>query len=335
VHDLESQRVVLVSTGAVGPLMRASIESACTAARARCVDWSADRALPPGLKPALVVSTLPLGERRIPDEIVRLMTHDHPGLPLLLLCTDELIRPTVSLQEGRVTLLGPPMTAERIGARIRILLADISTDSSIGTLPFGLGAQPSLLVREQSNSRFYFGFTATAAADGAQFVAPLVEQVEGGALTVYLNVDAPLSPGQLTRAASVLNSDEGDDAKEEVLLDSIGPAGAVVHCSASSEWLVHWPASTAGLFVASAARLPQFWNVSNSLGRTDSTCWRLQGLTGDVLIALWGTPWPGSVVDEPRLLDAALAGGPRVLDLLVELTKGIDQRAVALVMEIR
>jgi hypothetical protein len=331
----EPNLVVLVAEQSLRLGMRATVEEACASARVECVTWQPERALPPG-RPALVISALEVGERRISDSLVALMTRAHPGLPLLLLCTDELIRPTVSLQDGRVTLLGPQLTVERIAARVRILLAEQRADST-ATLPFGLQSQPRCLVHEQSSRQAYYAFATVGGPDARpEAFVPVIELGPHGGVTAVLNVGAALTPAHLARVHDTLDGDESTAEKESALADIMGPA-ALVHLSASNEWLVHWPLPTAGLILASPLRLPRLWSFSDSLGRTDATLVHAQGATADVLFALWGVSWPAEAgpARKAQLLDAALAGGPRVLDFLVEQLQHLEHPAVGLVMEVR
>jgi hypothetical protein len=332
--DVFDPRVVLASPRLAGPL-RASLDEACASARVRCVLWDQEQPIPSHLRPSLVVSSLGLGERRIGDDLVRLMTQEHPGLALLLLCQDELIRPTISLQEGRVTLLGPALTTERISARLRILLADHAGAPS-GTLQFGIGTSARVLVREQSTPRIYCGLAASSGLEeSVRDVAPVVNVSETGALNVFLNVAGSLPTEQYLKASEVIASEENDKAKEDALILALGASTAMIHYSASGEWAMHWPLPHYGLHLASAARIPETWSFSNSLGRTECTFTRSQGATGDVLLAVWGTTWPQDASSLQRFLDAARVGGPRVLDYLSEFV-GEGERAMAgLVMEVR
>ncbi len=343
-------RVVLVAAARVRGALLPVVEAACAAARARVVTWDGER-LPEGLHPTLAISTLAPGERRIPDSLARLMTHDAPGLPLLLLTHDELVRPTVSLQEGRVTLLGPALTAERISARVRILLADHDAGSTAGTMPFGLGAPTRCRAHEQATPHAYLGTLSTGGADGdpAEHV-PLVEVAEDGGVTVLLSVSGAPAFEHLARTAEALGpstttpsfsttpalgADEDDERRETMLSNAIGASTGMIHCSPSLEWIAHWPEPTFGLLLSSATRLPPVWNFADALGRGQHTSLRLQGATGDVLIALWGLTWADRPFDQHRLLAAAQVGGPQVLDLLVGALNTAEHPAAGLVMELR
>lgn len=325
----EPELIVALNGERLPDELRAVVEEACRATHLRVVPWTAGS---PMARPLLVISALAPGERRIDEPLVQLTTHEHPGLPLLLLCVDELVRPTVSLHQGRVTLLGYPLTAERVGARLRILLADHRGDSSSGTLRFGVG-HPKALVHDQSTPRVYWGFVAAGGENPAEW-APLVDVAHDGQLSVLLNTGAPLAADHQQRARQALSKEGPDPQKESALQQAVGASAALVHLS-DNEWLVHWPFPQFGLQLFSAARLPSAWSFSNALGRTENTLLRADAATEDVLVGLWGIPWPATAADEARLREAAVAGGPRVLDVLVELAERADKPAVGLVMELR
>jgi hypothetical protein len=341
-------RVVLVAAARVRGALLPVVEAACASARARMVAWDGEK-LPDGLTPTLAISTLAPGERRIPDALARLMTHDAPGLPLLLLTHDELVRPTVSLQEGRVTLLGPALTAERISARVRILLADHDAGSTAGTMPFGVGSRARCRATEQTTPHAYLGTFSTGGLEGdAAEHAPLVEVAEDGGVTVLLSVSGAPSFEHLARTAEALGpsgvtpstsqalgADEDDERREILLSNAIGASTGMIHCSPTLEWLAHWPEPTFGLLLSSATRLPPVWNFADALGRGQHTSLRLPGATGDVLLALWGLPWAARPFDQHRLLAAAHVGGPQVLDLLVSALNSAEHPAAGLVMELR
>lgn len=332
---------MLVAERQVSPQLQAVVQKACELARIRAVGWHGESNLAVGSRPALVISALPAGERMIGDELVRLMTRVQPGMSLLMLCSDELIRPTVSLQGGRVTLLGPPLTEERVAARLRILLADKRSESSVDTMPYGV-VEPGthVFVHEQSTQRAYFAVASTGATEpvSANTFAPLLD-VTDERVSALLSVSGLVDDALMGKAVAVVLSEDRDEEKEKSLLTRLGPDGALVNFS-GNDWSFYWPAPSSGLFLASSLRLPQVWSFAHSLGRTGASFLRAQAASGDVLVALWGAPWPvregvARRDDEARLLEAALSGGPQMLDLLVE---RLEQAAVpvsGLVVEVR
>ena len=185
---------MLVAKHHVGEALSPVVQKACDLAHIQSVAWSGKPELPAGARPALVISMLPSGERVIAEDLVGLMTRVQPGLPLLMLCSDELVRPTVSLQNGRVTLLGPPHTEERVAARLRILLADRRHDSSVGTLNYGIGAgDPRVFVNEQSTKRAYFAIASSRGNEpaGAETFAPVLDLADDRGMSALLTTTMP------------------------------------------------------------------------------------------------------------------------------------------------
>lgn len=331
---------MLIAESRLEPALHAVVQRACEMARTRPVPWKDPAALPAGSRPALVISGLGSGERVIDDELVALMTRIRPGLSLLMLCADELIRPTLSLQGGRVTLLGPPLTEERVAARLRILLADARADSSVGTVRYGNPSAGEVLVHEHSTRRAYLAVASAGATEpeGQASLTPLLD-ITSDRSSALLSASGQLDASRLTQAAEQLLGDDSEEEKEKQLNDLFGPGAALVQLTAV-DWSFYWPDPSSGLFLASPLRLPQVWSFANSLGRTDTTFLRAPAAPSDVLVALWGAPWPlgphaNRRDDEAELLNAAISGGPQVLDLLVERLKQTTVPAAGLVVEVR
>ena len=103
-------------------------QEACQRAGALPIPWDGQAPLPElprelAAQPLAVLGALASGERQIPEDLLRLCTRDRPGASLLLLCRESLVRPTVSLQNGRVNLIEPPFSVRRIASRLRLMLA--------------------------------------------------------------------------------------------------------------------------------------------------------------------------------------------------------------------
>lgn len=117
---------VLLAIETTDPDLREAAAAACRKAGVRPLPLErtngASRSRP-DVDPWLLVGVLPAGERAIPDRLLQLVTVGYPGLPLLLLCRETLVRDVVVLNDGRVTLLGPPHAPEKVAAAIRSSLA--------------------------------------------------------------------------------------------------------------------------------------------------------------------------------------------------------------------
>jgi len=326
--------VVWIDGGRVRDALVPVVIRAIEDARARPVVWSADGR--PAEAAELLVSVLAPGERRLPADAVVAMTED-PGLRLLLLCTDELIRPSVTIADGRVVLLGPPLTEQRIAARLRIQLAELR--GGVARAPaLSLDGRVRVASAEGSSPQAYFALVgACAREDSPDALLPVAQPLPAG-LAFTLQTGAGLDASRRARLAELLGRDEANEQKGRALLELVGLEAAVVHLSPSRDWLVHWPNPAAGLFLTAPLRLPPAWR----LGAGRATCLvQHAAASGDVLLAVWGGGWtlrPDATMKEDlaELAEAATAGGPRVLDALVERLKGASmESASALVLEVR
>lgn len=318
----------MIASHRLGDLLKPMALKACAMAGAQVIEWTGDKpsATP---EPLALVSALPPGDRRISDELVGLMTQTWPGLPLLLLCSDELVRPAVSVQGGRVTLLGPPLTEDRVASRLRILMAD-RRSSSLASLVKG----GHVAVREQSTRQAYVGLVGSAGAEALEPSAglPYLDFADDRGLSTVLTVSPQLDAIQSMRAVEVSGREERDEEKERTLAGALGPAAALLQLTAHNEWLIYWPDPAAGVLLCSPLRLPQVYDLSGSLARSETSLVRIQAASGDVVVGLWGSALP---LPRAKVAEAALSGGPKVLDLLVQHLSAQPTLAAGAVVEVR
>lgn len=325
----ESPSTVWVSRARVRDALLTTVVRATEAARAEAGLWTAERT-PAGAAP-IVVSALEPGERRIPEEVSVLMSRV-PEAGLLLLCTDELVRPTVALHGGRVLLLGPPLTEQRIGARLRVLLAErASTTRRVGV------GEERVACTEGCVSHAYYAL-AGASGRGAspESRMPAVHQLAGG-IAFTLRGASGEDEASEVRLRELLGRDTSDVQWERELLGWAGAEVAVVHLSTGREWLVHWPDPSWSLVLASPLRLPPAHRLA---GGRAARLVRQPAASGDVLLAVWGSRWASPLGATPaeeltELSEAATAGGPGVLDALVPRLARAGAPVSALVMEVR
>src|SRR6266540_3027667 len=117
---------------------------ACARAHARLWVWGSPAEAETW--PSVVVAALSAGSRQIPDSIIDVADRRYPGTQLLLLCDEPLVRPTLTLQQGRITLVEPPATVERMTSRLRLLLArDPRERAPAEPSPIATPPAPSLL----------------------------------------------------------------------------------------------------------------------------------------------------------------------------------------------
>ena len=150
-----------------------------------------------------MLAALAPGEREIPERLVRFVTRERPGCPLLLLCRESLVRPTVTLQNGRVTLVEPPFSVRRIASRLRVMLAppDGGDAPSAEVEPHGLA------VHEHQRTAHWVG----ALSDGSAERASWLDQSRG--LTVLVPDEGLAATTRGSRPASTSCSPSGPTAR--------------------------------------------------------------------------------------------------------------------------
>src|SRR4051794_15750037 len=128
---------------------------------ARVLPWQAEEELDASVLPSLLVAGLAPGARIVPNDIAHLLTHVFPRMPLLLLCTEPLVRSTMTAQAGRVVLVGPPLSASKIAARLRMLLASSEQEVVSGVHPttghWVEGDAPGMATREHRRPQYWVG----------------------------------------------------------------------------------------------------------------------------------------------------------------------------------
>lgn len=295
------------------------------------VSWLAATGAPP---PALLIAWLAAGERRVPDDIVELMTRSMPTISLLLLCEEPLVRPSVTIQSGRVTLLSAPLNTGRIASRIRALTANSvsATGSLVGTGRGDVMMGP-VRTRERQHANGWVGAVACS-GDGAEGM-PLVLQGMNEGLTALVRIDpgAPaMGEAEATRIADAMRREEPDEDKERALRDLLGGGYGVLHLAPDGEdWIFYWPAGPeVPLKILSPMRLPNSYNLSRALGRSGSLMMRVPAASGDVVVALSNQ----SGADE-ELSGALGEGGPAILDILTGNLQGNVKNVTGVIAEVR
>lgn len=343
----EAKPTVVVASHRVPEALLSEIIAACERANVRrflwtgengtsgspasqLVTWLSATGAPP---PALLVAWLAAGERRVPDDIVDLMTRSMPTISLLLLCEEPLVRPSVTIQSGRVTLLSPPLTSGRIAARVRALTANAvsATGSLVGT---GRGDTSSGAVktRERQHANGWIGsVTSSDPAEGL----PLVLQGVAEGLTALLRISghAPsLGDSDASRVADTMRREEPDEAKERALRDMLGDNYGALHLAPDGEdWIFYWPGGPEiPLNILSPTRLPNAYNLSRALGRTGSLMMRVPAASGDVVVALSTTSGA-----EDEIAGALGEGGPAILDVLTGKLRDGSRRVSGVIAEVR
>lgn len=284
--------------------------------------------------PALVIAGLPQGQRFVPEMAARIVTQSAPNLPLLLLCDEPLVRYSVSLAGGRLTLVGQPLTRDKIAGRIRLLLAGhLESEASIDDGRRGH-------VREYRGREWWAGVAVVGPPStlrDSRDLLPFVSKVgrAGFAGVVPLDLAAPPSRAQLQRATEALSGEAEAPGHGDPALD--GTLAALRFDAEAKRWSFHWPREWAvECLLASPVRFPSRWRVAPVDPRV---AWRhLPAAGGDiVLLCASGARAETEAAIAAATADAALeaGGGPALLDRLEQALRQRDQPSTFVVAEIR
>jgi hypothetical protein len=323
---------VLVAVHRIPEPLVADVARACVQAQALYLSWSGDDHLPAMSQAAsLLIAGLAPGEREIPEDIVRLMTRAIPGLPVLLLCNEPLTRPSVTLQSGRVTLLGPPFSRTRIYSRLRVLLADRGAPAE--SVVAG-AARPVVTCERQRTQWWVAALDAWGPGAGLTPGAPVhIHQSTAKGLTAVLPAQdsAPL-PG-IERVVEAVRKSEPDGEKEAALAELLGTGVGVVHLSpAAREWLFYWPSPGWPLLIHSSTRLPPRFDLRATIERLESWVLRMAAAPGDLVVGTTRSP-PGVMTD--TMWDAMADGGPVLLDLFTQTLRAKPASMCGVLVEVR
>ncbi|HWO13067.1 MAG TPA: hypothetical protein VNN80_26385 [Polyangiaceae bacterium] len=263
---------------------------ACEHAGVRSLDWR--DASSPWLEsdwPALVVAGLPSGCRRLPPDLNALLSKNFPKLPLLLLCEEALIRPTVVSHGGRVVLIGMPLSAARISSRIRMLTANaapVHAGRWRGNRSQATGAWDRL------GTRYWVG----SLQSGGERSAVVHEGSEGSLLALVPLADAAASPELAGQLDDVLSRKGPLGDKERALVDGLGERFAALHLPPNGdEWTFYRPSPNSCLRLCAHQRLPPLWDHPDVSARPEAIVKR--AASGDLVVlgsgarpALWRDP---------------------------------------------
>jgi hypothetical protein len=333
-----SETTVWVAVTRLEDGFRRLVSDACEHARVRPVFWNASGPETPGNPvPSLLVAALPAGQRTIPEDVALLATQSFPAVPLLLLCGEPLVRHSVSLPGGRVTLLGHPLTREKISARIRMAVAG-ATDAD-GS-PREDEGKP-VRVRELRGREWWAGVIAReaqpphAGAEAGELVPSVCKLGRHGVAGLApLNLAQPLSPTVLKEAALGLAVATSPERAISGLEAAVGnDAAALWFSTASFQWSFYAPRSESEVWLYSPLRMPSPFRLHPGNGGT----WRSLGAaSGDVVVIAAGHI--GAAAERApggELWRAAEGGGPAVLDYLEARLATEPEAGIALIVELR
>ena len=335
-----SQETVLVMTARMDAALVKVITEACEHARVKPVMW--DGTMPQGIEdPTLLVAALPAGERTIPADVAVLVTKTFRALPLLLLSAEPLIRNCITLQNGRVTLLGVPLTAQKISGRIRMALVG---HAESGFYPLvGDGRTNSTVRIQEFRGRDWWVAAVGRQSDGhAPF--PSVRKLGPHGFAGMLPVDvrnAP-PPETLDQAAEALVAPLPSEQALAAVKEKVGARAAGVWFAPSAQrWTFYCPEPDLHCWLVSPVRLPSRFRMPGGAGGAGSgSAWRqLPAASGDLIVICAQEPAARSVleldINGGDLWKIADGGGPAVLDHLESRFAQADAASAALIVELR
>jgi hypothetical protein len=313
---MTAERTLIVAETRMDPALAELVYRTCTLSGVACRGWNGIERLD-GLagQAALVIGVLPDGERRIPGELAGLVTEQLPGLPLVLLAQEPLVRPLVSLDGGRVTLLESPLRPALLVSCARTLLAEAAPDLG-GWWAAAAAEGPVVDRREYRVGGGWVGVLDCGGVAGwPERALPWLQAITKGSTALSAVLSFADAAGQPRTCDGI---DWGDPAATGA--GGAGPLAAFEWHTGTDgpQWLfpalsaAAAPGGAAALF--STSRLPT-WTVLGQAGAGAPI--RLGAAAGDLVVAV--APGPGWLDVVRR---EAAGGGPALLDALeVELQR--------------
>jgi hypothetical protein len=251
------------------------------------------------LNPQIIVGALGANSRSIPDDIVRLGDR-HPTAAIVLLCVDRLVRPTVSLQRGRVLLLSPPHDVASVSRRLRQALWKVRQEAYLDTAQ-GLNAEAEPIQSQiRVSSRYWAGMLSSHRSDMDVMRSSTVQPSDENVLVALTGAAGFVDPLAVLPEPSATKT-------SKLLVEASGalpPGVMVAGLFGASEWALADRNSGARVWLVSPLRFPTVFSLSDRMQRYEEASAVIPALTGDVLIVSLG-----DLGDEQEDLRVALASG--------------------------
>jgi hypothetical protein len=312
---------VLVAEHRLDKRLAREVAEACELLHADYVPLSEHARLQASEAPLLLVAGLPRGKREIAPDLMDVCTRTYPGLPVLLLCEDQLVQPTVTLRDGHIVMVGPPITRQRIESRLRLIRAERYRGegaASVTSIPEGAQAVWS---RERARADAWVAWLACKSAmapAGDTHKLPLVAQGTRSITAVLPQSPGRVpGPGDLQLAVAALAAGTPVAERRLRLEVALGQETGVVHLDTrSEEWTVYWPRREYPLWLHSSERLPA-WSDLAHLNAKDPlhVC---RAYAGDLVVGMTRLPPafdPAVERDRDEIARVMEEGGPALLEL--------------------
>jgi hypothetical protein len=338
----KTKPLILVASDHVPESSLSSLIEASRSVGAGLLQWRAPMQTAPSRAPALVVASLPVGSRRVPDDVVELVTQRFPELPLLLLCQEALVRPTVTAEAGRVTLVGPPHSRSKLGARLRMLLARTdeaallepatrAEPNASPTAAAGARSSRRTQTREYRRPEYWVSAFGTGDSPGPPIPSVVLDRREASGLTMLLS-EPRADACDLEQLTHALARPESDDDKEAALCELLGGRSALLHLTPDAdEWIAYLPRRDWSLCLFSPQRLPHHTDLLRTFELSQCCMLRLRAAPGDVMAALTAD---FGLWERPSGRDAFGDGGPALLELLCSGTLEVEAGFAGTIAEV-
>jgi hypothetical protein len=289
----------------IAPSLLIEARAACSSLQLPTEDWGGGI---PRHAPRIVITSIDIGDRRIPDDVVGLLDAT-PGVRAVVCSSEPLIKPRIDLADGRVTLLSPPIDRARL---VAVLRAALDAETPLST--------PDASSRFEVLRRAYW-----AAWSRGSSSLPIQIHERNGVTLLFGSAD-------IHDVVRTITADIPDGKLAAELAGMLGRDQAAIHLSQdTAEWRVYWPRRDVPLWMCSPHRLPTRWQINPTLG-SGQRFLRISGFPQDQLIAGLA---PGDVSDIlAPVTDVVAEGGPATIGTLAQITAEHGALATA-VLEIR
>jgi hypothetical protein len=237
----------------------------------------------------VVAGSLPAGARTIPRDLLEALDRAQSNATILLLASEQLVRPVVTLQEGRIVVIASSTSS----ARLRGILQMVTPDDPAPSLwrPLLSAFAWSAHARPVTCSNNDAGIHAVVPFSGH---APHVE-------TMALLLG--------TRDLDGVRAIAARHARE---------AGLVCMARSAREWCIHWPRVDRQAWLYSNVRLPHVMDLRSAAANAEGNLLCFPAHPGDVAVLL------SHPIHAASELPLALAeGGPAVIERVDGTTGGL------------
>jgi len=294
--------------------VRRLTESAAREAREACkalaldpVDWTQGV---PRVAPRAVIGGLALGERRIADELITLLEAS-PATRLVLCAQEPLVKARVTIGDGRVSVLAPPIERAQLVAALRAVIE----------LP-----PPAIEARADRRFEVLRRTYWVAWTRGANGPAIALDEEHGAVVAIG-------GSARDRQASAAAMAEPRGDLERQAALGQF-PCGVVQLTPDASEWVLYWPADRGALWLCSPNRLPVRWDAARAIAAIGTRrLLRLRAFPADQLVAAWSEA--RSEVDLLAPLERTVSEGGAATIVGLDAMIRRELHASGLVLEVR